>query len=103
MKKMQIGVSNPSLCIIREIIVKIALRRDFIMEKLCPICNAIVTPHIKCSLCGKEMKDIGRTHEYSDPYGSEHEIYFKNGCCEHYFVCENCNNNKNISIKDVYI
>lgn len=73
------------------------------MDKLCPLCNMIVSYKIKCDKCGALMSDAGRTQEFMDAYGTEEEIVFKSGCCEHYFTCENCHFNKNVNIRDIYI
>lgn len=73
------------------------------MEKICPICNKIISDSIRCSKCGELMSDIGREQEYRDPYGNKQEIEFINLCCVHIFHCENCGNDEERMFKDLII
>lgn len=75
------------------------------MEKVCPICNKIISDTIKCEKCGNMMKDIGREQEYRDPYGNKQEIEYveSDTCCLHIFHCDKCGDEQERSIKDLYI
>jgi hypothetical protein len=79
------------------------MQEGFFMEKICPICNKIISSTIKCGKCGSLMNDIGREQEYRDPYGNKQEIEYINSCCVHIFHCDNCGEEAEKSIQDLYI
>ena len=80
------------------------------MELVCPICNAISTYLLKCSQCGHQMENMGALQDYFDDYSpylpldlTQRVDDAPDNNCVHLFYCENCNNDKRISIHKMLI
>lgn len=74
------------------------------MEKICPACNKLTIPEIKCSRCKGTMDDLGRAQEVlSDDYTSNMPINDAFNYCIHVAKCERCNETQNIQINKITV
>lgn len=78
------------------------------MDKVCPLCNALINPEIQCKRCNGIMTDGGRIADYFDDYSSYLEMSITelidgapNDQCVHLFYCPNCNYDKRIGINKI--
>ena len=66
------------------------------MEQVCPLCNGLREPNVKCPKCRSRMEDAGMITDYVGPY-SPYELTPKmkqenHGLCTHVMHCPNCMN-----------
>jgi hypothetical protein len=72
------------------------------MERVCPVCNAIIFESFPCEKCKSRMVDKGRIQDFFDPYSGAMPIENVSQYCTHVYQCEVCGNMKNFSIKNIY-
>ncbi|SHE53694.1 hypothetical protein [Clostridium fallax] len=72
------------------------------MERICLICNSMVSENINCPNCEEKMTDLGRIQEFRDAYGNAEEIE-ENEKCIHYFQCPICKTYKKVLGDYVYM
>ncbi len=75
------------------------------MEYLCPLCNGLDQPEVRCRRCGEIMENCGAIQEYYDdysPYLDMHVTRMIDGVsgdqCLHVFFCKGCNGIRSVAV-----
>lgn len=71
------------------------------MERICPVCNDLITEIFPCSSCSGRMEDKGRVEDYLDDYSADMPIEDEGIFCMHVYACNNCGFMKNFKIRKV--
>jgi hypothetical protein len=65
------------------------------MDKICPICNGLQEPQLKCRYCGRKLMDGGALENYFGPYSPYMDTdslqnYLPDTQCVHLLYCPHC-------------
>ncbi|MTI48603.1 hypothetical protein [Sporosalibacterium faouarense] len=78
------------------------------MELICPLCNGLVEYKLECPKCRSNMTDQGPLVDYLDDYSpylasdiTEKVDGVSHNKCVHLYQCENCSNDKRVTINKV--
>jgi len=65
------------------------------VEKVCPVCNALIAVKASCPRCGRQMADGGALENFFGPYSPYMDVYsLQKGApdtqCVHLLYCPEC-------------
>ena len=77
------------------------------MDFICPVCNGLENIYMNCPDCEQQMQEGGSLQQFFDPYSPYisgeilNEEGMNEGECVHLVFCNQCGNDKRVSIGKV--